>query len=72
MVEIEASCNAVEGQQNLQALAKCQFKSTLYGSSYARVYFMRKADFKQVSGWSDAGQIDDWEFKVRLFWTLKS
>ena len=24
---------------------------------------MRKADFKQVSGWSDAGQIDDWELQ---------
>ena len=44
-------------------MAKCQFKSTLYGSSYARVYFMRKADFKQGSGWSDAGQIDDWELQ---------
>tara|TARA_B100000963_G_scaffold361589_1_gene397932 strand:- start:15315 stop:17972 length:2658 start_codon:yes stop_codon:yes gene_type:complete len=63
MVEIEASCNAIEGQQNLQALAKCQFKSTLYGSSYARVYFMRKADFKQGSGWSDAGQMSDWELQ---------
>ena len=51
MVEIEESYNLVEGQQNLQELAKCQFNSTFYGSSYARVYFMRKANFKQKSGY---------------------
>lgn len=64
MVQIEESCNAIQGQQNLQALAKCQFKSTLYGSSYARVYFMRKADWKQESGWSDRAELaGDWELQ---------
>ena len=42
MVDIETKYNLVEGQQALQQLAKCQFNSTFYGSSYARVYFMRK------------------------------
>jgi DNA polymerase elongation subunit (family B) len=50
MVEIERDFNLIEGQQNLQVLAKCQYNSTFYGSSYARVYFMRKADFIQKSG----------------------
>ena len=50
MVEIERDFNLIEGQQNLQVLAKCQYSSTFYGSSYARVYFMRKADFIQKSG----------------------
>jgi len=58
MVEIEASVDAIQGQQNLQALARCQFKSTFSGSAYARVYFMRKADFKQKTGWGD--EDDDW------------
>jgi len=53
MVEIEASVDAIQGQQNLQALAKCQFKSTFSGSAYARVYFMRKASFKQKTGWGE-------------------
>ena len=63
MVEIEASANAIEGQQALQRLAPCQFKSTFYGSNYARGYFMRKADFKQRSGWGDAVSNDDWELQ---------
>lgn len=50
MVEIERDFNLIEGQQNLQVLAKCQYSSTFYGSSYARVYFMRKANFIQKSG----------------------
>ena len=50
MVEIERDFNLIEGQQNLQELAMCQFSSTFYGSSYARVYFMRKAEFIQKSG----------------------
>jgi len=50
MIEIERDYNLIEGQQNLQELAMCQYSSTFYGSSYARVYFMRKADFIQKSG----------------------
>lgn len=61
MVEIEGGYNAIEGQQALQQLSPCQFKSTFYGSYYGRVYFMRKADFKQKSGWSDSINEDDWE-----------
>ena len=54
MVDIETKYNPAEGQQALQ-LAKCQFNSTFYGSSYARVYFMRKANFIQKT----AGDFDD-------------
>lgn len=61
MVEIEASCDAIQGQQNLQALAKCQFKSTFSGSAYARVYFMRKADFKQKTGWGE--EEEEWQLQ---------
>lgn len=63
MVEIETSANAIEGQQALQRLAPCQFKSTFYGSNYARGYFMRKADFKQRSGWGDSVVNDEWELQ---------
>jgi len=63
MVEIESSANAIEGQQALQRLAPCQFKSTFYGSNYARGYFMRKADFKQRSGWGDSYVDDEWELQ---------
>lgn len=63
MVEIEESCNAIEGQQALQQLAPCQLKSTFYGSNYARGYFMRKADFKQRSGWGDSYVDDEWELQ---------
>ena len=63
MVEIEASANAIEGQQALQRLAPCQFKATFYGSNYARGYFMRKADFKQRSGWGDSVVNDEWELQ---------
>ncbi len=59
MVEIEESYNLIEGQQNLQALAKCQFSSTLRGSRYARVYFMRKASFKQKTGWENEHEEDE-------------
>lgn len=51
MVEIEEKYNLVNGQMALQRLAKCKFDSTFYGSNYARVYFMRKAAFKQRTGW---------------------
>ena len=51
MVDIEDKYNLVNGQMALQQLAKCQISSTFYGSSYARVYFMRKANFKQRSGY---------------------
>lgn len=51
MVDIEDKYNLVNGQMALQQLAKCQISSTFYGSSYARVYFMRKASFKQRSGY---------------------
>ena len=61
MVEIEDRYNAIEGQQALQQLSPCQFKSTFYGSNYGRVYFMRKADFKQKSGWSDSVNEDEWK-----------
>ena len=61
MVDIDQAYNLVEGQQALQQLAKCQFRSTFYGSSYARVYFMRKADFKQRSGWE--GVAEEWELQ---------
>ena len=63
MVEIEASANAIEGQQALQRLAPRQFKATFYGSNYARGYFMRKANFKQRSGWGDAISNDEWELQ---------
>ena len=53
MVEIETKYNLIEGQQALQQLARCQFNSTFYGSSYARVYFMRKANFIQKTGWQE-------------------
>lgn len=53
MVDIEKKYNLVEGQQALQQLAMCQFNSTFYGSSYARVYFMRKANFIQKTGWQE-------------------
>ncbi len=59
MVDIEDKYNLVNGQMALQSLAKCKFDSTFYGSYYARVYFMRKANFKQKTGHygssSDAG-----------------
>ncbi len=58
MVDIDTKYNLIEGQQALQNLAKCQFKSTFYGSSYARAYFMRKADFKQRSGFMGE-EVDD-------------
>ena len=51
MVEIEEKYNLINGQMALQRLAKCKFDSTFYGSNYARVYFMRKAAFKQRTGW---------------------
>jgi len=51
MIDIESEWNLIEGQQNLQELAKCQYNSTFSGSSYARVYFMRKANFIQKTGW---------------------
>ena len=51
MVEIDSEWNLIEGQQNLQELAMCQYNSTFSGSSYARVYFMRKANFIQKTGW---------------------
>jgi len=51
MVDIEEKYNLINGQMALQNLAMCKFDSTFYGSSYARVYFMRKADFKQKTGW---------------------
>ena len=53
MVEIEEKYNLVEGQQSLQQVVKCQFNSTFYGSSFARVYFMRKANFIQKTGWQE-------------------
>ncbi len=53
MIDIESEWNLIEGQQNLQELAKCQYNSTFSGSSYARVYFMRKADFIQKTGWQE-------------------
>lgn len=58
MVDIESKYNLVEGQQALQQLAKCQFNSTFYGSSYARVYFMRKAQFIQKTGWQETSDDD--------------
>lgn len=63
MVEIEGGSNAIEGQQALQQLAPCQLKSTFYGSNYARGYFMRKADFKQRSGWGDAIDNEEWDLQ---------
>lgn len=53
MIDIESEWNLIEGQQNLQELAMCQYNSTFSGSSYARVYFMRKADFIQKTGWQE-------------------
>lgn len=53
MVDIEEKYNLIEGQQALQELAMCQFNATFYGSSYARVYFMRKAGFIQKTGWQE-------------------
>lgn len=53
MVDIEEKYNLIEGQQALQQLAMCQFNATFYGSSYARVYFMRKAGFIQKTGWQE-------------------
>jgi DNA polymerase elongation subunit (family B) len=53
MIDIEEKYNLIEGQQALQELAKCQFNATFYGSSYARVYFMRKAGFIQKTGWQE-------------------
>lgn len=53
MVDIDEKYNLVRGQQNLQELAKCQYNSTFSGSSYARVYFMRNADFVQKTGWQE-------------------
>ena len=50
MVDIDRDFNLIEGQQKLQELGMCRYASTLSGSAYARVYFMRKADFKQRSG----------------------
>ena len=51
MVDIEEKYNLINGQMALQSLAKCKLDSTFYGSNYARVYFMRKAAFKQRTGW---------------------
>ena len=51
MVDIEDKSNLINGQMALQRLAKCKLDSTFYGSNYARVYFMRKAAFKQRTGW---------------------
>lgn len=51
MIDIEEKYNLVNGQMALQNLARCKFDSTFYGSNYARVYFMRKAAFKQRTGW---------------------
>jgi DNA polymerase elongation subunit (family B) len=59
MIEIEDKYNIVSGQMALQRLAKCQFESTFYGSHYARVYFMRKAAFKQKTGHYNAGKSDE-------------
>jgi DNA polymerase, archaea type len=53
MIDIEEKYNLIEGQQALQELAMCQFNATFYGSSYARVYFMRKAGFIQKTGWQE-------------------
>jgi DNA polymerase elongation subunit (family B) len=53
MIDIENEWNLIEGQQNLQELAKCQYNSTFSGSSYARAYFMRKANFIQKTGWQE-------------------
>ena len=53
MIDIENEWNLIEGQQNLQELAMCQYNSTFSGSSYARVYFMRKAEFIQKTGWQE-------------------
>jgi len=53
MIDIENEWNLIEGQQNLQELAKCQYNATFSGSSYARVYFMRKANFIQKTGWQE-------------------
>jgi len=47
-------------------LGMCRYASTLSGSAYARVYFMRKADFKQRSGIGYGIEIPD-EDK----WTIK-
>ena len=58
MVEIEEKYNLINGQMALQRLAKCKFDSTFYGSYYARVYFMRKANFKQKTG-HYGGSADD-------------
>jgi DNA polymerase elongation subunit (family B) len=58
MVDIEDKYNLVNGQMALQRLAKCKFDSTFYGSYYARVYFMRKANFKQKTG-HYGGSADD-------------
>ena len=55
MIDVDSQYNLIEGQQDLQSLAICQFKSTFYGSSYARVYFTRKAHFKQKTGWEYGG-----------------
>lgn len=65
MVDIEEKFNLTNGQLSLQQLAKCQFSSTFYGSSYARVYFMRKAPFKQKSGWYNASSEVDEDDKLQ-------
>ena len=53
MKEIDDKYNLVSGQQNLQELAMCQYNATFSASSYARVYFMRMANFIQKTGWMD-------------------
>lgn len=53
MVEIEEKYNLINGQQNLQELAVCEYSATLTGSAIARTFFMREADFIQKTGWQD-------------------
>ena len=50
MKMIDDKYNVVDGQLALQELCGCSYVSTFYGSNFARVYFMRKADFKQRTG----------------------
>ena len=58
MVEIEDKYNLIHGQMAFQNLIGCQWRSTYYGSGLARTYFMRKADFKQKTGWQDDNNDD--------------
>tara|TARA_Y100000004_G_scaffold75234_2_gene84558 strand:- start:12955 stop:14460 length:1506 start_codon:yes stop_codon:yes gene_type:complete len=50
MRQIDEKYNIIEGQMALQELCVSSFTSTFYGTNFARVYFMRKADFKQHTG----------------------